>query len=96
MQCVYLNSHCSAFAPEHSGVPQHSVLGPLLVIIYIKPLSAIIDSQFTMHHTFSNDLQLQMSAPSDKISELLYSMQATANMIKFSDNKTELMLVTSK
>ena len=46
-----------------------------------------------------------MSATSDKISELLYSMQScisdvkaweTANMFKFDDNKTELMLVTSK
>ena len=46
-----------------------------------------------------------MSAPPDKISELLHSMQscigdvkawATANMLKLNDNKTELMLVTSK
>ena len=46
-----------------------------------------------------------MSAPPDEISELLHSKQscvgdvnawATANMIKLNDNKTELMLVTSK
>ena len=46
-----------------------------------------------------------MSAPPDRISELLYSMQscisyvkawATANMLKLNDSKTELMLVTSK
>ena len=44
-----------------------------------------------------------MSAPPDKISELLHSMQssdvkawATANMLQPNDNKTELMLVTSK
>ena len=46
-----------------------------------------------------------MSAPQDRISELLHSMQscmgdvkawATANMLKQNDNKTELMLVTSK
>ena len=46
-----------------------------------------------------------MSAPHDGISELLHSMQscmsdvnawATANMLKLNDNKTELMLVTSK
>ena len=50
-------------------------------------------------------LQLQMSAPPDRISELLHSKQscmsdvkawATANMIKLIENKTELMLVTSK
>ena len=58
-----------------------------------------------IHHSFSDDLQLQMSAPPDRISELLHSMQscmcdviawATANMLKLNDNKTELMLVTFK
>ena len=73
--------------------------------MYIKPLSAIIDSHSIIHHSFADDLQLQMSAPPDRISELLHSMQscicddkawATANMHKLNDNKTELMLVTSK
>ena len=73
--------------------------------MYIKPLSAIIDSHSIIHHSFADDLQLQMSTPPDGISELLHSIQscisyvkawATANMLKFNDNKTELMLVTSK
>ena len=73
--------------------------------MYIKPLSAIIDSHSIIHHSFADDLQLQISAPLDKISELLHSMQsyisivkawATTNMHKLNDNKTELMLVTSK
>ena len=46
-----------------------------------------------------------MSVPPDGMSELLHSIQscisdvkawATANMLKLNDNKTELMLVTSK
>ena len=73
--------------------------------MYIKPLSAIIDSHSIIHHSFADDLQLQMSAPPDRISELLHSIQsctsdvkawASANMLKLNDNKTELMLVTSK
>ena len=73
--------------------------------MYIKPLSAIIDSHSIIHHSFADDFQLQMSAPPDRISELLHSMQscigdvkawATAKMLKLNDNKTELMLVTSK
>ena len=76
-----------------------------LFSFFIKPLSAIIDSHSIIHHSFADDLQLQMSAPRYKISELLLSMQscisdvkawATANMLKLNDNKTELMLVTSK
>ena len=100
-----LSNHCSAFAPVHSGVPQDSVLGPILLTMYIRPLSAIIDSHSIIHHSFADDLQLQMSAPPDRISELLHTMQscirdvkawATVNMLKLNDNKTELMLVTSK
>ena len=73
--------------------------------MYIKPLSTIIDSHSIMHHSFADDLQLQMSALPDEISELHHSMQscirdvkawATANMLKLNDNNTELMLVTSK
>ena len=50
-----------------------------------------------MKDSFADDLQLQMSAPPDRISELLHSMQscisdvkawATANMLKLNDSKT--------
>ena len=69
------------------------------------PLSAIIDSHSTIHHSFADDLQLQMYAPPDRISELLHSMQscindvkawATANMPNLNVKKAELMLVTPK
>ena len=58
-----------------------------------------------MHHSYADNLQLQMSAPPDKIYELLHSMQscisddkawATSNMHRHNNSKTELMLVTSK
>ena len=92
---ISLSNHCSAFAPVHSGVPHGSIHGPILFTMYIKPLSAIIDSHSIMHHSFADDLQLQMSAPPNRISELLHSMQscicvvnawATANMLKLNDN----------
>ena len=73
---VSLSNHCSAFAPVHSGVPQDSVLGPILLSMYIRHLSAIIDSHSNIHHSFVYDLQLQMSAPPDRISELLHTMQS--------------------
>ena len=76
----------------------------MLLTMYIKPLSAIIDSHSIKHHSFSDGMQLQLFAPPDNISELLHSMQscisdvkawATAKMHKPNDNWTELMLVTS-
>ena len=94
---VSLSYHCSAFVPVHSGVPHGSVLGPMLITMYIKPLSAIIDSHSIIHHSFADDLQLLMSAPHDTISEQLHAMQScisdvkawgTAYMPKLNDNKT--------
>ena len=102
---VSLSNHCSDFAPVHSGVPQGSIFGLILFTMYIRPLSAIIVSHSIIHHSFADDLQLQMSAPLDGISELLHSMQscmsdvkawASAKILKLNDSKTELMLVTSK
>ena len=43
---ISISNHCSAFAPVHSGVPQGSVLGPILSTMYTKPLSAITDSHY--------------------------------------------------
>ena len=57
-----------------------------------------------IYHSFADDLQLQMSAPPDRIYELHHSIQscisdviawASVNMLRLNDNKTELMLVTS-
>ena len=105
MHTTSLSNHCSASAPIHSCIPQGSILGPILFTMYIKPLSAIIDSHSIIHHSFADDPQIQMSAPHDEISELLHSMQScicdvkaweTENMAKLNDNRTELMLVTSK
>ena len=59
---VSLSNHCSAFVPVHSCDSQGPVLGPILFIMHIKPLSVIIDSYSILHHSFADDLQLQMSA----------------------------------
>ena len=58
-----------------------------------------------LHHSLADDMQPQMSAAPDNISELLHSLQscigdvnawATANILKLNGCKTDLMLVTSK
>ena len=89
----------------------HSILVVIFIIIISITIIitiniiVIIHIIHNCHHSYADNLQLQMSAPPDRISELLHSMQscisdvkawATANMLKLNDSKTELILVTSK
>ena len=71
---------------------------------FIMPLLLPLFTHTIIHHSFADNLQLQMSAPPDRLSEPLHSMQscvshvkawASANMLKLNDDKTELLLVTS-
>ena len=62
MQCVYINSALSDFLPVFSGVPQGSILGPLLFLIFMNdlPLSAIYSKLLL----FADDAKCFMSITS--------------------------------
>ena len=93
---VSLSNHCSDFAPVHSGFPQGSVRGPILFTMYTKPLSAITDSHSIIHHSFADDLQLQMSDPPYRISELLHSMQSCISDAKLGQLRRCWNLMTAR
>ena len=52
------------------GVPQGSVLGPILFILYTMPLSDIIAKHSVNHQLFADDTHLQKSTPLSEVTNL--------------------------
>ena len=87
-QRVVLNGKCSNWAPIHSGVPQGSVLGPLLFLIFINDLECGIKSQIKF---FADDTSLYsvVSDPVTSAAELNHDLKIIsdwANQWKMSFN----------
>lgn len=69
-QCVVLNGKQSDYVDVTSGVPQGSVLGPLLFLIYINDISSQITSRIRL---FADDCVLYRSITSEHDAEQLQS-----------------------
>ena len=97
-QSVSVHRTLSTPSPLLYGVPQDSVLGPILFVLYTYPLFTIVNTHFLPHHSFSDDSQLYITGPASEISNLVSSTQScifqlkswmTISNLKLNKEKTE-------
>ena len=63
VQQVSINNSKSSSIPLLYGVPQGSVLGPLLFCLYVRPLADVIVANGLNHMYYADDLQVTVSFP---------------------------------
>ena len=86
----------SASRPLVYGVPQGSVLGPVLFTLYSQPLSDVISVHNCDYHKYADNTELSKSAPPDQFLSVQSCIQTCIDDVLLWMNSNKLKLNTDK
>ena len=98
--CVSLGGSESRSAPLSYGIPQGSILGPLLFSLYLLPLGSILRKHGISFHCYADDSQIYVPLKKKdalSVKPLLLCLEdikawMSLNFLKCNENKTEVMV----
>ena len=99
IQCVVAGGIRSNPRKVLYGIPQGSVLGPVLFSMFMRPLADIIQHHRLQYHLYADDSQIYVSCVPSKLEESVHHVQTCIqdvgawmqeNLLQLNNDKTEI------